>query len=127
MYSNKRRSHVHFIKQYYVKTGEYTGTRIVVFIKGGKKLIYDIDEFAIHSYTNSKTKNNEISMWKKSDTQVFGVVKKEMLNYSLDNKYKMLHIIYESEIKKINEYLPDCFKEHGIDIPIQLFNDIQKL
>lgn len=126
MYSNRRRSHVHFIIQFDVKTEKYTGTRIVIFIKGGKKFIYDIDNFEIHRYKNSKTKNNEISMWKRSNTELSRVVKKEMLNYSLDNKYKMIHIIYESEIKDIKEYLLDCFKEQELDIPIQLFDDIQK-
>lgn len=126
MYSNRRRSHIHFIIQYDVETNEYTGTRIVVFIKGGGKLIYDIDKFAVHRYTNSKTKNYEVSMWKKVNTEIIGVVRKEMINYSLDKKYKMLHIIYESEIKEIKEYLQECFKEQGVDIPMQLYNNIHE-
>jgi hypothetical protein len=126
MYSNRRRSHIHFIIQYDVETNEYTGTRIVLFIKGGEKFIYDIEKFAIHRYTNSKTKRHDISMWKKVSTEISGVIKKEMTNYSLDKKYKMLHIIYESEVREIEEYLQECFKEQGIHIPIQLYNKIHE-
>ncbi len=56
-YSNRRRSHIHIIKQYNVENDEYTGTRIVILIKGKKKYIRDIDNFKIHKYQNPKEKN----------------------------------------------------------------------
>ena len=46
MSSNRRRSHIHFVKQYRSETLEYTGTRIVIFIKEkGIKYIKDFDNF----------------------------------------------------------------------------------
>ena len=64
-YSNRRRSHIHIIKQYNVENHEYTGTRIVVLIKGRKKYIQDIDNFKIHKYQNPKEKKHSISIWRR--------------------------------------------------------------
>ncbi|OFI05545.1 hypothetical protein CLOACE_16280 [Clostridium acetireducens DSM 10703] len=97
-YSNKRRSHIHIIKQYIKETGEYTGTRIVIYIKGLKgKKIYDKDNFKIHRYKNSKSKKNNKSLWTIVHCPIDNVIKKQMTNTSEDNIYVMHHTIYESD------------------------------
>ncbi|MBF8982735.1 hypothetical protein IZY60_04190 [Lutibacter sp. B2] len=106
MYSNKRRSHVHFIHQYIMDTNEYMGIRVIVFRKEqGKKDIKDIGNFKIHDYKNPKSKNNKVSGWAIKECLIEGIVKKEMINTSIDEKYKMRHVLYESPKIKVNDYL----------------------
>lgn len=106
MYSNKRRSHVHFIHQYMMDTNEYTGSRVIVFRKEqGKKDIKDIGNFKIHDYKNPKSKNNKVSGWSIKACVIEGIVKKEMINTSIDEKYKMRHILYESPQINLDDYL----------------------
>ena len=49
-YSNKRRSHIHFIRQFYKENLQYTRIRVIIFINKKLKYIYDIDEFKNHKY-----------------------------------------------------------------------------
>ena len=108
MYSNKRRSHIHFIHQYENNTNEYTGTRIVIFWKEkGLKEIQDIGDFRTHKYENPKSKNNKKSRWKIKDCIYEDIIKKEMINESIDKKYRMVHILYESINSNLKNYLDE--------------------
>lgn len=106
MLSNRRRSHVHFIHQYKADNNEYIGSRVVIFRKkqGGKE-IRDIGNFIIHEYKNPKSKKNKASQWSIKECELEDVIKKEMINTSIDNKYKMHHVLYESPSLKLEDYL----------------------
>ena len=114
-YSNRRRSHIHIIKQYNSETNEYTGTRIVVFMKGKKKYIQDIDNFKIHKYENSKNKRPNTSTWEMETSNIEKTIKKEMINFSQDGKLKMYHILYESIELNLSDYYLKVLKEENID------------
>ncbi|AVQ46021.1 hypothetical protein [Clostridium botulinum] len=114
-YSNRRRSHIHIIKQYDSETNEYTGTRIVVFMKGKKKYIQDIDNFKIHKYENSKNKRPNTSTWEMENSNIEKLIKKEMINFSQDGKLKMYHILYESIELNLSDYYLKVLKEENID------------
>ncbi|WP_097027488.1 hypothetical protein [Clostridium peptidivorans] len=115
-YSNRRRDHIHFIKQYNRETGEYTGARIVIFIKNKGKLIYDIDNFQKHPYKSPKSKNHNKSLWKVIHCDIEGLIKKEMINVSEDNKYIMRHVLYENPKGDIEEYIRELITEEtGIE------------
>lgn len=112
MYSNRRRSHIHFIHQYENNSKKYNGTRIVIFYKDkGKKQIKDIGDFKIHTYENPKSKNNKTSRWILKDCNLKDVIKKEMINKSVDQKYEMVHILYESEKINLENYIDDVIYE----------------
>lgn len=114
--SNKRRDHIHFIKQYNNETYEYTGTRIVIFIKPKYKSIHDIGNFQQHPYKSPKSKNYSKSLWKVVHCDIEGLIKKEMVNVSEDNEYFMTHVLYENPRGNIEEYIKDLiFKETGIN------------
>lgn len=111
MYSNRRRSHVHFIHQYYTNTKEYTGTRIVVFWEDkGIKEIKDIHDFKTHKYENPKFKNNKVSKWIVVECPLKNLVKKEMINESIDGKYRMIHVLYESINNELENYIDNIVK-----------------
>lgn len=76
-YSNRRRSHIHIIKQYNSKTNEYTGTRLIVFIKGKKKYIQDIDNFIVHKYQNPKDKKPNTSTWNIVNSNIEKLIKRD--------------------------------------------------
>ena len=114
-YSNRRRSHIHIIKQYNSETNGYTGTRIVVFMKGKKKYIQDIDNFKIHKYENSKNKRPNTSTWEMETSNIEKLIKKEMINFSQDGKLKMYHILYESIELNLSDYYLKVLKEENID------------
>jgi hypothetical protein len=115
MARNKRRSHIHFIKQYEKHTMAYMGTRIVIFQKEqGNKWIYDLGFFQIHPYRNPKSKKYESSRWKVVDCPIPEVIQKMMMNQSLDGKYKMKHILYESESKKLENFWEQVLQKENI-------------
>ncbi|WP_409069836.1 hypothetical protein ACFLKB_11245 [Clostridium sp. FAM 1755] len=114
-YSNRRRSHIHIIKQYNVENDEYTGTRIVLLIKGKKKYIRDIDNFKIHKYENPKEKKHSTSIWRRVDSNIEKLIKKEMSNFSEDKKLKMYHSLYESIELNLKDYYLQVFKKENID------------
>ncbi|EJE7235933.1 TPA: hypothetical protein PTV43_003056 [Clostridium botulinum] len=114
-YSNRRRSHIHIIKQYNSETNEYTGTRIVVFMKGKKKYIQDIDNFRVHKYENPKNKRPNTSTWEIAKSNIEKLIKKEMINFSQDGGLKMYHILYESIELNLSEYYLKVLKEENID------------
>ncbi|NLM13567.1 MAG: hypothetical protein GX209_07465 [Epulopiscium sp.] len=115
MSSNRRRSHIHFVKQYKSETLEYTGTRIVIFIKEkGIKYIKDFDNFCIHRYHRPKAKRHSISMWKMMPCEIDEVVKKVMINESICQKYKMIHILYESTVRTIEDFLEEALIEEDV-------------
>lgn len=108
MYSNRRRSHIHFIHQYDMNTNDYRGTRIVIFHKElGKKIIRDLVDFRNHRYKNPKSKRNKVSGWAIVNSTINNVIKKEMINTSINKEYKMLHILYESLSMELDEYMYD--------------------
>ena len=114
MYSNRRRSHIHFIHQYENSTNRYTGTRIVIYYKDkGVKEIRDTGDFKIHKYENPKSKNNKESKWKVKDSVFNNIIKKEMINESIDKKYKMIHKLYESANLNLEDYLDEII---GIEL-----------
>ncbi|APQ97161.1 hypothetical protein ACP49_12795 [Clostridium botulinum] len=115
-YSNRRRSHIHIIKQYNSKTNEYTGTRLIVFIKGKKKYIQDIDNFIVHKYQNPKDKKPNTSTWNIVNSNIEKLIKKEMINFSEDRKLKMYHILYESIELNLKDYCLQVLKEENIDL-----------
>ena len=124
VYSNKRRSHIHFIHQFFANDMRYSGSRVVLFIKGGAKLAYDTEGFIIHVYENPKLKVNEVTSWKITPCSLIRVIKKEMTNYSLDCKLKMNHVIYESPSRPLEEFIFDCFKEEGVELPQSFRNEL---
>ncbi|KAJ51784.1 hypothetical protein BD780_000609 [Clostridium tetanomorphum] len=119
-YSNRRRSHIHFIRQYCIKSNEYTGTRVVIFIKGKKKYIYDMENFKIHRYENPKNKKPNKSTWNIVCCSIDKIIKKQMVNFSQDGKLKMYHILYESLELELIEYYLKVFKEENIP-PIKIY------
>ncbi len=111
MYSNKRRCHIHYIHQYEGATKKYTGSRVVIFWKKEcNKEIFDIGDFKIHEYKNSKLKKHSISKWTVRECGLKDVIKKEMFNKSVDEKYEMHHILYESTNRELEEYLDEVMK-----------------
>lgn len=119
--ANRRRSHIHFIKQEVTKTGEYTGTRAVIFIKGGDKLIYDTEGFKIHTYENSKLKPQGATKWTEKTCDIAGVIVKQMKNQSIDGRFTMLHIIYESpEGIPLENFIEQAFTNENVEIPPNL-------
>ncbi|MDP4144652.1 MAG: hypothetical protein Q8936_09285 [Bacillota bacterium] len=114
MYSNRRRSHIHIIEQYDTENMRYTGKRIVIYIKGGKKYIYDIDNFIIHIYKNPKHKLNTKSLWKIVDSHIEGVIKKSMINYSENGRFRLIHTLYESPTIPMDEYIGEVLEKEGI-------------
>lgn len=116
MYSNRRREHIHIIKQFDVKTENYTGTRIVIFKKSGLKYIKDYDNFIKHKYKNPKSKIHNKSLWVLKNSNIFGVIKKEMINKNEEETLKMKHILYESPKMNISQYYKSVFEEEGISI-----------
>lgn len=119
-YSNKRRSHIHFIRQYYSVSGEYTGTRIVIFIKGKKKYIYDIDNFKKHNYENPKSKRPRISTWQVVPSSIEDIIIKEMINFNEEKDLKMYHTLYESSDLDIRDYYLKVFKKENIP-PLKIY------
>ncbi|NLK96477.1 MAG: hypothetical protein GX272_00135 [Epulopiscium sp.] len=125
MSSNRRRSHIHFVKQYRSETLEYTGTRIVIFIKEkGIKYIKDFDNFYIHRYHRPKNKRHSISMWKIMPCDIVEVVKKMMTNESICGEYKMIHTLYESTKRNIEDFLEEVLIEEDI---ILLREQVEKI
>lgn len=111
VYSNRRREHIHFIHQYEANTQKYTGTRVVIYWKEqSKKEVFDIGGFRIHRYENPKVKKHTISKWVIKESEVEGVIKKQMINKSLDQKYEMKHILYESDNRQLENYLKQVMK-----------------
>lgn len=121
MYSNRRRSHIHFIHQYENGTNKYTGTRIVLFWKHkGLKEIKDIGDFRVHKYENPKSKNNKESKWKIKESIFNNITKKQMINESIDKRYIMIHIIYESTNLNLEDYLYEIINVELNDIPSKI-------
>lgn len=119
--ANRRRSHIHFIKQEFTKTGEYTGTRVVIFIKGGDKLIYDAEDFKLHNYENSKLKLQGATKWTEKNCDIAGVIVKQMKNQSTDGRFTMLHTIYESpEGIPLENFIEQAFSKEKVEIPPNL-------
>lgn len=118
MYANKRREHIHIIRQFNNLTSNYTGTRIIFFKKISDekydKDIIDIDNFKLHRYKNPKEKKHFKSNWIITESYVENIIKKEMYNYSIDMKYKMKHILYESSTVKLNDYIKDVLKRENL-------------
>lgn len=118
MYANRRREHIHIIRQFNNLTSEYTGTRIIIFKKISDrkydKDIIDIDNFKIHHYKNPKEKKPSKSNWNIVDINIENILKKEMYNYSIDMKYKMKHILYESSTVKLSDYLKDVLEKEKL-------------
>ncbi|NFH85747.1 hypothetical protein FC924_03395 [Clostridium botulinum] len=115
-YSKRRMCHIHIIKQYNSKTNEYTGTRLIVFIKGKKKYIQDIDNFIVHKYQNPKDKKPNTSTWNIVNSNIEKLIKKEMINFSEDRKLKMYHILYESIELNLKDYCLQVLKEENMDL-----------
>lgn len=123
-YRNRRRNHIHIIRQYNNESMEYTGTRLVIFLKKKGKLIYDFDDFKEHKYKNPKDKKNYKSKWKILPCSIKGIIKKTMTNCSEDEKYFMKHTIYESDKIDIKDYIDKVLLEENLNIKI--LNDIRK-
>lgn len=125
MPSNRRRSHIHYVKQYQNESGEYTGTRIVIFIKDkGIKHIVDLDHFHIHKYERPKDKRYTESKWKQVTCDIPHVVKKQMINESVCKKYKMIHTLYESSRRTVKEYIDKSLVEEKIYLSKEQMNKI---
>ncbi|NLK21686.1 MAG: hypothetical protein GX308_06310 [Epulopiscium sp.] len=123
MSSNRRRSHIHFVKQYKNQTQEYTGTRIVIFIKEkGIKNIIDLDKFHIHRYKRPKDKRYTVSRWKHIHCDIPEVIKKQMINESECKKYKMIHILYESPSRHLEDYIEETLIEQNIVLSKEIKN-----
>ena len=118
MYANRRREHIHIIQQFNNLTSNYTGTRIIIFKKTSDKKydkdIIDIADFKIHRYKNPKEKKHFKSNWNITESNIENIIKKEMCNYSIDMKYKMKHILYESSTVKLNDYIKDVLKKENL-------------
>lgn len=115
MYPNKRRSHIHFIKEFTAKDMEYCGCRVVIFLKEDGKHIFDFDNFIVHKYKNPKEKVHSKSLWKCVNSNVSDVIKKEMENYSEDYKYFLFHKLYESKNLPLNQFYESAFSIEGIE------------
>jgi hypothetical protein len=114
MYSNRRREHIHIIRQFEAKTEKYTGTRLVIFKKYGPKYIKDYDNFIKHQYKNPKSKIHGESLWIIKDTNLENIIKKEMINTNEEETLKMKHILYESSKMSISKYYKQVFEEEGL-------------
>ncbi|HHW67219.1 MAG: hypothetical protein PWP07_1809 [Epulopiscium sp.] len=127
MSSNRRRSHIHFVKQFKNETLEYTGTRIVIFLKEkGIKYIKDFDQFFIHRYYRPKNKKHSISQWKIIPCVISEVIKKVMINESMCKKYKMIHILYESTTRNIEDFLEEVLAEEKIFLSKEEIENIKE-
>lgn len=116
MYSNRRREHVHIIRQFSFATGKYTGSRVVIFKKNGEKLIKDYGNFIKHRYTNPKSKVNKKSSWYIEESRVSHIIKKVMLNTNEERTLKMKHILYESVDLNIIKYYKEVLEMEGIPV-----------
>lgn len=120
MYSNRRREHIHIIRQFEAKTEKYTGTRLVIFKKDGQKYIKDYDNFIKHKYKNPKSKNHGKSLWKIKDTSLEDMIKKEMTNTNEEETLKMKHILYESTKVPMSKYYKKVLVEEGLYVNNEL-------
>lgn len=114
MYSNRRREHIHIIRQFQAKTEKYTGTRLVIFKKDGQKYIKDYDNFIKHQYKNPKSKIHSKSLWIIKNTNLENVIKKEMENTNEEETLNMKHILYESPKIPISQYYNQVFEAEGL-------------
>jgi hypothetical protein len=114
MYSNRRREHIHIIRQFEAATGKYTGTRLVVFKKNGEKYIKDYDNFIKHRYKNPKSKIHGKSLWVIKETNLEDMIKKEMTNTNEEETLKMKHILYESSKIPISKYYKEVLVKEGL-------------
>lgn len=127
MPSNRRRSHIHFVKQYKKESLEYTGTRIVIFIKEkGIKDIIDVDCFRIHRYDRPKDKRHSISKWIKISCNLSDIVKKQMTNESVCRKYKMIHTLYESTKRNVEDFLEETLLEQNVFLSKEQLCEIKR-
>lgn len=126
MYSNRRREHIHIIRQFEAKTKKYTGTRLVIFKKGGQKYIKDYDDFRKHQYKNPKSKIHNKSLWIVENTNLPNVIKKEMKNCNEEETLNMEHILYESPEVPIRQYYKQVLEIEGvyIDNEVKEFCDL---
>lgn len=115
-YSNRRRPHVHIIRQYNTSTMEYLGLRVVIYKKNGYKEIFSSKNFKKHRYKSPKRKKHSKSRWKLIECTIENVMKKKMSNYSVDKVYYMEHVLYESDKLQLDEYIEKVFTLEGIDI-----------
>lgn len=116
MYSNRRREHIHIIRQFEAETEEYTGTRVVIYKKNGLKYIQDYDKFIKHIYKNSKSKIHNKSLWIIKNSNIVGIIKKEMINANEEETLKMKHVLYESPKISINQYYKEVFEAENLHI-----------
>lgn len=126
MYSNRRREHIHIIKQYEIKTETYTGTRVVIFKKDGIKYIKDYGDFIKHRYKNPKSKIHSKSLWHIEDSKIISIIKKEMVNTNEEETLKMNHILYESQKIPMNQYYKQVFKEEGLEVDNEIRDFLEK-
>lgn len=116
VYSNRRREHIHIIRQYIIETKEYTGTRLVVFMKNDVKYITDYGDFIKHKYKNPKSKVNRNSLWKVIDSGIENVIAKEMYNTDEEGKLQMHHILYESTEIPLAKYYNIVLEKEGLHL-----------
>lgn len=126
-YSNRRREHIHIIRQYNFDTGEYTGTRLVIFTKEGIKYIKDYDNFIKHRYKNPKSKINNNSSWRIKKSSLKDVIIKEMYNTDEDGRLKMHHILYESTTIPLIEYYNLVLKKEKLHLDEDILEFFYKL
>ena len=69
-----------------------------------------LDTTLSHKYENPKSKNNKVSKWVVEECPFKDLVKKEMVNESIDKKYRMIHVLYESVNNKLEDYIDDIVK-----------------
>lgn len=127
IYSNRRREHIHIIRQYNFDTGEYTGTRLVIFTKEGIKYIKDYDNFIKHRYKNPKSKTNNNSSWRIKKSSLKDVIIKEMYNTDEDGRLKMHHILYESTTIPLIEYYNVVLKKEKLHLDEDILEFFYKL
>jgi len=116
MYSNRRREHIHIIRQFEAKTEKYTGTRLVIFKKDGQKYIKDYDNFIKHQYKNPKSKIHNKSLWTIKSTSLPNIIKKEMKNSNEEETLNMEHVLYESPKMSISQYYKQVLDTEGLYI-----------
>lgn len=124
MYSNRRREHIHIIRQYELNSGDYTGARLVIF-NNNLKYIKDYDNFIIHKYKSPKNKIHSKSLWKIINSKVSQVIKKQMINTDEDEKFKMVHVLYDSQQIPINEYCEAVLEEERISMDKSIYEFIK--
>ena len=116
MYSNRRREHIHVIRQFEAKTEAYTGTRLVIYKRNGLKYIEDYGNFIKHIYKNSKSKIHSKSLWTIKNSNITGIIKKEMINANEEGTLKMKHVLYESPKIPMNQYYKQVFEAENLYI-----------